>query len=343
MYTYSCMFTPKYTLTPKLFTNISQIERLYGRLEGLRIPQKLELNLERDNLIQSTYISNSIEGNPLTFPEVTNILLNDRIPVNRDEKEVKNYFEILKNLEKFTSQKINLEVVCELHKRLLSGVNDKIAGKIRDKKVVIGRYLEGQILQIKHNPPYHKRGKIGNEIQELIDWTVKSSEISTIIKAGIFHHHFVFLHPFEDGNGRVCRLLSALIYLQNNYAANKYFVLDDFYDIDRSLYSDKLHSADSGDKTEWLEYFSDGMKYSLQSALVKYKNAVTRLKITERLTPKEQEVLSILQKEEETTSNDLADTLKVSRQQAHNLLRALLEKGFLGKKGSTKASYYYLK
>ena len=340
------MFIPNYRLTPKLLFNISQIERFYGRLESLRIPQKLELNLERNNLIQSTYISNSIEGNPLTLMEVTNILLGGRVPVNREEKEVKNYFDILKDLDDLSSQKINLGMICSLHKKLLTGVNNKIAGEIRDKKVVVESYIRGkktQLIHVKHNPPYHRKEQIESEIKKLFDWVIKDRQIPTVIKVGIFHHHFVFIHPFEDGNGRVCRLLSALILLQNDYAINKYFVLDDYYDIDRSLYSDKLHSADRGDKTEWLEYFSDGMKYSLQNAFGKYKNALSSLQITERLTSKEQEVLSILQEREEITSNDLADILKVSRQQAHNLLSSLLDKGFIGKKGSTKASYYFIK
>ena len=81
------MFEPHYTLSPQLLTSITSIERLYGQIEALRLPQKLELNLKRDNLVQSAYASNKIEGNPLTLPEVTNLLLDDRVPANRDEKE----------------------------------------------------------------------------------------------------------------------------------------------------------------------------------------------------------------------------------------------------------------
>jgi len=102
------MFKPKYILSPQIIANLTTIERLYGQLEGLRIPKKLELNLERDHLIKSTYISNSIEGNPLSFPEVTNLLLGGRVPANRDEREVKNYFELLKSLEQYIAQPITL-------------------------------------------------------------------------------------------------------------------------------------------------------------------------------------------------------------------------------------------
>ena len=90
----------KYKLTDKLLNNLSEIERYYGYLQGLQIPRELQLNLERNNLVQSSYVSNSIEGNSLTEAEVTNLLLNERLPTNRDEQEVKNYFDVLKNLPK---------------------------------------------------------------------------------------------------------------------------------------------------------------------------------------------------------------------------------------------------
>ena len=90
------MFKPKYKVSPKLLANIATIERLYGQIEAIKIPSKLELNLIRENLIESSYASNKIEGNPITLPEVTNLILDDRIPVNRDEKEIVNYFNILK-------------------------------------------------------------------------------------------------------------------------------------------------------------------------------------------------------------------------------------------------------
>lgn len=340
------MFIPKYNQSQKLLTNITQIERLYGRLEALRIPQKLELNLERNNLIQSSYISNSIEGNPLSLSEVTNLLLGDRVPTNREEKEVKNYFEILKNLDFYTNQVLSLTIMKQTHQQLLTGVNDKIAGEIRNKKVIIGHYRKEEeklALDIKHEPPFHTKIHIEKAILQLLDWVVEGKTSLAIVKAGIFHHQFVYIHPFEDGNGRVCRLLTALLFIQSGYLINKYFVLDDWYDVDRSLYSDKLQSADSGDKTEWLEYFSDGVKYSLQGALARVKNVMETLSIEKRPTAREQKVLKLFQVTKEMTSTDLARKLYISRQQAHNLLISLVEKGLLGKKGQTKSTYYFMR
>jgi len=339
------MYQPLYRLTTKLLTNITSIERLYGQIEGLKLPKKLELNLTRHNLIQSSYASNRIEGNPLTLPEVTNLLLDDRVPTNRDEKEVVNYFSILQHLNDYKDRSLELPLVTDLHKQLMTGV-DETAGQIRNVKVVVGKYKEekGNVsLRVKHDPPHHDRASIEKSLKDLLNWSSNPEDLPIAIRAGIFHHEFVYIHPFEDGNGRVCRLLTSLLFIRNNYLINKYFVLDDYYDIDRQQYSDMLHSADPGDKTEWLEYFSDGIKYSLQSALARAKEAMTSLRIEEQPTPKEREVLKIIQEKHEVTSHTIAEELHVSRQQAHGLLSNLIDKGLIDKKGSTKSSYYFIK
>jgi len=338
------MFQPKYTLTSHLLANLTKIERLHGQLEAIKIPKKLELNLERDNLVKSTFISNSIEGNPLSLPEVTNLLLGDRISVNHDEQEVKNYFNILKNLTNYDS-KLDIELIKNIHKKLLVKVDDKIAGEIRDKRVVVGRYVNKSnkiSLKVKHEPPFHKKDEIKKHLKQLLEWTNKSQD-PTIFKAGIFHHQYVYLHPFIDGNGRTCRLLTTLLFLKDNYKINKYFVLDDYYDLNRQEYSNKLGSADIGDKTLWLEYFTDGIKYSLQSALSKLNNGLKTLKVNQRPTRQELVVLEFIQQQKQITSSDLARHLRVTRQQAHKLLTSLINKGLVDKKGETKASYYFIK
>lgn len=164
-----------------------------------------------------------------------------------------------------------------------------------------------------------------------------------MLKAGIFHHHYVYIHPFEDGNGRTCRLLTALGLLKSGYQINKYFVLDDYYDIDRSMYSDMLSSADTGDKTEWLEYFTSGVKYSLQGSLGRVKTLLQTVAVEERPTNKEHAVLELLRSHHQLTSADITEFLRVSRQQAHKLLSGLVRKGYADKKGGTKNSYYFLK
>lgn len=333
------MIKPRYSLTGKILANLAEIERYYGNLEAKQIPRSLLLDLSRNNLIQSSYSSNNIEGNPLSQIEVTNLLLNDRVPASRDEKEVVNYFTILKSMSELIDKDFNLSLILLIHQKLMNGVNEEVAGQLRNSQVVVGMKSPDGELMIKHNPPFHKRIEIQSALQELFDWLSASNE-QPILKAGIFHHEFVYIHPFIDGNGRTCRLLTALILLKYQYQINKYFVLDDYYDIDRQLYSNSLNSADSGDKSFWLEYFTNGVKYSLQSALGKIETGLSKMQFSLRPTTREQDVLALVQKYRQLTSGNLVSELKISRQQAHKLLKSLVEKGLLQKKGLTKSSYY---
>lgn len=339
-------FKPQYQLSSELLENLNQIERFYGQLESLRLPKTLQLNLERDNLFRSSYISNSIEGNPLSLPEVTNLLLGDRVPTNRDEKEIRNYFDILKNLQTETDQALNVEYLLSLHQRLLNGVNDDIAGQVRNQRIVVGHYQRQsgiKKLVVKHEPPSHKQADIEKSLQQLFHWIAAQPKLPAVVQVGAFHHQFVYIHPFVDGNGRSCRLLTAWLLLKYGYKINKYFVLDDWYDIDRSQYSDKLHTADSGDKTEWLEYFTDGMKYSLQSSLAKAQHSIESVEVPKRLSKQQRQIYELLLERKQLTSQDIVQHLKISRQLAHRVLKALVDKGFASEKGVTKGKYYILK
>jgi Fic family protein len=231
----------------------------------------------------------------------------------------------------------------DIHCELMEGLDEDIAGIIRDARVVVGKHIidgDEVKLHVKHEPPFHDRENITKVLQELVDWYNAPSDILPLVKIGIFHHHYVHIHPFVDGNGRTVRLFTALLFIKAGYAINKYFVLDDYYDLDRKGYSGALHTADAGDSTRWLEYFTLGMKYSLQSALSKSKNVLLTLNVSERPTTREQDVLKLFATNADVTTADAVKALGVSRQQAQSLLSGLVEKGLVEKFGSTKSSYY---
>jgi len=239
-------------------------------------------------------------------------------------------------------KEIDVEMILSIHGQLMAGVDDQTKGQIRNEEIIVGkRKTNGEVL-IKHNPPFHTSATIEKALRELIKWLENSQELP-VLQAALYHHQFVYIHPFVDGNGRTARLSTALIFLKNHYLINKYFVLDDYYDIDRNNYSDNLHSADTGNQTKWLEYFADGVKFSLQSALGRIETGMGQLSFDVRPSPREADALKIIQKYRQINTADLVGELKITRQQAFNLLKALTEKGFIEKRGSTKDSYYILK
>ncbi len=357
------MFEPKFRLTDKIVSLIGAIERQYGQLQGEPLMPSLALALARENKILASHYSTSIEGNPLTQQEVTNILLDEKIPVNKSELEVKNYFKALNSISVMAHQKriINLDLIKELHHLTMAGLDIKQPGQLRTSDVIVGHRTREKLV-IKHNPPAHNQQDIARLLIQVIDWLNRPSTVYVLIKAGILHHQIAYIHPFFDGNGRVARLLTCYYLFLNNYEVTKYFILDDYYDMDRQLYSDKLHSADlparpaggpasmhgNNQATEWLEYFLEGISYSLIGALGRIKN-LTSKRLSEiegekrvLVTRREEEVLQIVLEKKAVKMSDVQNQFSVTRQQAHALLQSLVEKGILSKYGKTKKSYYTL-
>lgn len=292
------MFQIRFTFTNGLISNLSEIERLYGRLEGMKIPQPLLSDLENFNLSRL--------------------------------EETANYFKILKSLGQKIDLPLDTRRILEIHRELF-------ADESQSSSEVLGKTVF-----VEHHSPFHRNPQMEQSLWELVDW-VETGDILPMIKAGVFHHRFMSLHPFEYGDSQVCRLVTVSILLKHGYLANKYFIPDDYYEADRENYTAKLDKTNMGDETEWLEYFTAGVKSSLQKALAWAEAGLPGLNFSLRPSPREREVLDFVRGGRQINSGDLCRKLNISRQQAFNLLKSLTKKGLLEKKGRTKNSYYFLK
>lgn len=339
-----------FEFTPRLVNLLTGAQSLYSQLESqARIPS-LALRLIQDNQVLATHFSTSIEGNPLTQIEVTNIVLGDKVPSTKSEKEVKNYFEVLNRISVLAREKrpLTLELTLSLHKDLMEDLLGKNVGKLRDEGVIVGHRDVTGAVHVKHNPPAHSAKEIEELLTKLYEDVLSDKENHPLILAGILHHGFVHIHPFVDGNGRLGRILTAYYLLLNGYEVTKYFILDDYYDIDRLEYSDMLHSADSSDTTKWLTYFLEGINYSLQAAMKRVEDmrseqidAVTGTKRV-LVSKKEEEVIQLLLEKKVLKARDLVAMFDITRQRAGYLLNSLVKKGIVKKQGKTKSSYYEL-
>jgi len=342
------MFEPKFTLSLSMLNKLGTIERLYGQLLSHKLMPSLALRLNQENQVLATHYSTSIEGNPLSPQDVTNIVLGDKVATTKSEKEVKNYFGVINYLFILARKKETIDVTLteELHRRLMNEIMEE-SGHLRDGSVFVGHKTDTEIV-VKHNPPFHTKAEIEVALTELFAFTREKDDYHPLLKAGMLHHQFAYIHPFFDGNGRMARILTTYFLLLADYEVAKYFILDDFYDIDRHQYSDKLHTADTGDKSEWLEYFLEGIATSLQSALARIEelsnSTIDEIAGEKRVlvSSREEEVLQIIIDKKAIKSSDLEDAFAVSRQQAHQLLASLVKKGLLEKHGSTKSSFYKL-
>ena len=350
------MFEPKFSYTPKIVNTLSTIERLYGSLLQQELVPSLALQLSQENKILATHHSTSIEGNPLSPRDVTNIILGDTIPTTKSEREVKNYFSTLNKIGVLAKKKdpITPRLTQDLHKVLMEGLMSHGVGEFRNGEVFIGHKNQTELV-VKHSPPFHTASKIEKALQEVYGWTDGQKELHPLITAGILHHQFAYIHPFFDGNGRLARILTAYFLLLKQYEVVRFFILDDYYDIDRQQYSDMLHSADlpagrqgEGQETKWLEYFLEGIAYSLQAAQARInqlkRKSLDAVSGEKRVlvTAREEDVIQIVLDKKAVKTTDVLETLGVTRQQAHSLLASLVKKGIVKKYGKTKTSYYRL-
>lgn len=209
---------------------IQKIQETQAKIDSFRPFPKELLGLWQEKLrIDWTYNSNALEGNTLTYGETAFFLregLTSEGKPFKDYLEAKNHAEAIDFLLDVISgnRDITESFIKELHALLLKDIHFTYAkggnGQLIKKPLNAGKYkiLPNHVLTIsgkihKYTDPIH----VQDEMEKLIKWLNKEQKLSTIEKACIFHHRFVAIHPFDDGNGRMARLLMNLILIKAKY------------------------------------------------------------------------------------------------------------------------------
>ncbi len=156
-----------------------------------------------------TYNTNAIEGSTVTEEEVPKILRKPKAD-NREEIETKGVAKAVNFIRK-TNEELSLDFILKLHKLCFEG-SKPFAGKFRDVNVVV-RNSAGHILHA-GVPKEHLK----EYLDDFILWYKENKEkFKPLVLAAIIHNQFEHIHPFQDGNGRVGRLLLNFILIKNNY------------------------------------------------------------------------------------------------------------------------------
>jgi Fic family protein len=156
------------------------------------------------------YNTNAIEGSAVEFEEVKELLENGKHSKNSDERETQNVAQAV-DFIRTTKEDLSLELIKKIHKICFDGTKE-FAGRFRDLPVVVVN-SKGEIVH--SGAPVSKLNELLND---LIKWYDKNKkEFKPLILAAIIHNQFEHIHPFQDGNGRVGRLLLNFILLINKY------------------------------------------------------------------------------------------------------------------------------
>lgn len=217
---------------------LARINAKKTRLDNFRpIPNYALKKIKESLSIEWTYHSNSIEGNTLTLQE-TKLVIEEGMTIKgksmREHLETLNHHDALNYIESLVASTsvIDIKTILEVHALVLQRIEKEWAGRFRTSGV--------RISGANFVPPNSL--KISDLMDELLHWLqVESVDLPVVVRVAIFHHRFVWIHPFFDGNGRTIRLIFNLILMQAGFPPA--IILSN----DRKKYYDALNKANTGD------------------------------------------------------------------------------------------------
>ena len=215
---------------PQIVAALAAIDEIRGVFRvGLRMTPQAITSLRRSTLITSAGASTRIEGSKLSDDEVKKILQGLSIQkfADRDSQEVQGYLETLQNVfDSFEILPLRESIITSLHNQLLkySAKDDTHCGAYKKKENTVGVLgLDGKVSKVlfETTPAY----LAAKEMQELVEWTrdaLEKNRFHQLLIIANFIVEFLKIHPFEDGNGRLSRVLSNLLLLRSGYIFVQY-------------------------------------------------------------------------------------------------------------------------
>ena len=306
-------------------------------------PQELEKLVEIAK-IQSTEESNAIEGIVTTSTRVRKLVENKTTPRNRSEQEIAGYRDVLSVIhENFDAIPITKNYILQLHKILYSYTGSPIAGHTKNVQNYIGVTFPDGHMETLFIPltPFETPAALDRVCEEY-NYVIGNMEVDPLIVIPVFIHDFLCIHPFNDGNGRMSRLLTTLLLYQNGFYVGKYISLEAKIAKHKDLYYDSLRASQTG----WQEGKNDPVpfiKYLLGTILAAYREFEDRYALIETKRPALDTVrLAVQNKIGRFKKQDIrALCPSLSLSSVEGALRTMVENGELKREGNGKSTHYY--
>ena len=306
-------------------------------------PEALEKLVEIAK-VQSTEASNAIEGIVTTSTRIKQLVAEKTTPRNRDEQEIAGYRDALNIIhESFDAIPITRNYILQLHKIMYSHMNNPMAGKTKNvQNYISASYPDGHTeILFTPLPPYETPEAL-DRICEEYNRVIGNYEIEPLIAIPVFIHDFLCIHPFNDGNGRMSRLLTTLLLYRNGFFVGKYISLEAKIANDKDLYYDTLGAS----QHSWHEGAEDTVpfiKYILGTILAAYKDFEDRFAIVEEKLPAIEMVRkATLQKIGRFTKRDIRELCpSLSVSSIEGALRKMVDEDEIKREGTGKATCYY--
>lgn len=332
------------TWDKEVLNYVGLIHEYKGR-QQLYLEQKPE---ELDKLvelakIQSTEASNEIEGIRTTNTRLKQLMADKTTPKNRDENEILGYRYALNLVhESFDYIPIRSNFILQLHKEMYQFMDVSYGGKYKDVPNEIDMVHPDGHKEVIFKPlePFETPEAIDRLCEEYNDAITKYN-IDPLIVIPIFIHDFLCVHPFNDGNGRMSRLLTTLLLYKNGYTVGKYISLEKKIQITKNEY----YNALSQSSKSWLENDNDDtpfVKYLLGTILAAYRDFESRVNIvSKKISAFEMVEQAVNNKIGKFTKSDIMEMCpEIGRASVENALKKLCDEGKLEKHGGGRSTFY---
>lgn len=342
------MFQPRYAITHMLLESIKHIYSLVHGLNQRRFPDVVLVELQKTAEAVSTYASTSIEGNPLPLTDVKAILKNRPENVRDSEREVLNYNQILKEINRKLEKgsiPLTLGLILSIQKKVTQKLLPAYqAGKLRADPVFVNDPRERKTI---YWPPDAQ--DVPTLMKDLIRFIeVNKNKIDPLILAGLFHKQMAIIHPFMDGNGRTTRLVTKILLADMGLNTFNLFSFENYYNQNVTRYFEAVgvrgnyyDITEHIDFSAWLEYFTGG----IIDELLRVEKTLPAVFVPPQaqLKPYHQEMIEFIKQKGYITDRDyaaLVDRAKPTRRLDFN---KLIELGLIVREGKGKNTYYILK
>ncbi|MBR1532435.1 MAG: Fic family protein [Eubacterium sp.] len=294
--------------------------------------------------VQSTEASNAIEGIVTTNTRIRQLVEEKTAPRNRNEQEIAGYRDVLSTIhESFDAIPITQNYILQLHKIMYSHMNNPMGGRTKSvQNYISATYPDGHTETLFTPLSPFETSEALDKICEEYNRVIGNMEVEPLIAIPVFIHDFLCIHPFNDGNGRMSRLLTTLLLYRSGFYVGKYISLEAKIAKNKDLYYDVLGQAQIG----WHEGNEDKVpfiKYLLGTILSAYKDFEERFELVEEKLP----ALEVVRKATLTkigrfTKQDIRELCpSLSLSSVEGALRKLVASGELKREGKGKNICYY--
>lgn len=344
------------THDPHIGALLAVIDDVKGQFKvGLRMTPQAITSLRRSVLVTSAGSSTRIEGAKLTDKEVEKIMQGLAVSkfADRDSQEVQGYLETLKNVfDNYQTLPLRESIILSLHKELLkySSKDERQRGHYKHKENTVGILDEkGNVAKIMfETTPAYLTPK---EMLELTEWAAEALEqnrFHPLLVIANFIIEFLKIHPFEDGNGRLSRILTNLLLLRSGYSFVQYVSHEQIVERRKDEYYFALRSSQTTFKSQvkpegshetiapWLNFFFNVLEEQARKSLTYLEEE----RVEDTLSPKQYEVWKYISSRGDASLGEIIEATGIVRGTVRQALLRLVELRKLKQIGRGRATRY---